>query len=119
MDAGRVPRPGRPVRGSRTGRPMMAALDLLGQRWTLRVVWELRDGGLGFRELRRRADEMSSSVLATRLQQLVVAGIVEAEPDGDYRLTELGEQLPTALRPLADWARRWAELTNREDHPDG
>jgi DNA-binding HxlR family transcriptional regulator len=97
---------------------MMAALDLLGQRWTLRVVWELREGGLGFRELRRRTDEMSSSVLAARLQQLVVAGIVEAEPNGDYRLTELGEQIPTALRPLADWARRWAELTN-QDHLDG
>ena len=37
-------RPGRPVRGSRTGRPVMALLDLLGRRWTLRVLSELRDG---------------------------------------------------------------------------
>ena len=35
------------VRGSRTGRPVMALLDLLGRRWTLRIVWELRDGPLG------------------------------------------------------------------------
>ena len=43
------PRPGVPVRGSTTGRPLMAALDLLGQRWTLRVIWELRADALGFR----------------------------------------------------------------------
>jgi DNA-binding HxlR family transcriptional regulator len=97
---------------------MMAALDLLGQRWTLRVVWELRDGGLGFRELRRRADEMSSSVLAARLEQLVVAGIVEAEANGDYRLSELGQELAPALRPLQDWAHRWAARTNAEETPE-
>ena len=41
-----TPKPGTPVRGSRTGRPIMAALDLLGRRWALRVLWELRDAGL-------------------------------------------------------------------------
>ena len=52
-----TPRPGRAVRGSRTGRPIMAALDLLGRRWTLRVLWELRDGSAAsFRELRERCD---------------------------------------------------------------
>ncbi|HJV56497.1 MAG TPA: transcriptional regulator, partial [Methylomirabilota bacterium] len=38
-----TPRPGWPVRGSRTGRPIMALMDLLGRRWALRVIWELRD----------------------------------------------------------------------------
>jgi len=38
-----VPRPGRVVRGSATGRPLMAALDLLGRRWALRILWELTD----------------------------------------------------------------------------
>ena len=49
-----TPRPGRRVRGSETGRPIMALLDLLGRRWALRVGWELRNGPLGFRELQRR-----------------------------------------------------------------
>src|SRR5580692_3422404 len=48
------PRPGRPVRGSTTGGPVMAALDLFGRRWTLRVLWELRDGAVGFRLLQQR-----------------------------------------------------------------
>ena len=41
------------VRGSRTGRPIMALLDLLGRRWTLRIIWELReDRALTSRALR-------------------------------------------------------------------
>lgn len=58
-----TPAPGQPVRGSSTGRPLMAALDLFGRRWTLRIVWELQDCSLGFRSLRQRCDNMSSGVL--------------------------------------------------------
>jgi DNA-binding HxlR family transcriptional regulator len=89
---------------------MMAALDLLGQRWTLRVIWELQKGQpLGFRELRRRADEMSSSVLADRLHRLGEAGIVTGGDGGLSRLTELGQALGPALEPLRRWAVRWAD----------
>jgi DNA-binding HxlR family transcriptional regulator len=100
------PRPGVPVRGSTTGRPLMAALDLLGQRWTLRVVWELRADTLGFRELQRRCEQMSSSVLSTRLATLTEAAIVDLDDDG-YRLTPLGKDLITALNPLQSWAADW------------
>jgi len=41
-----APLPGRPVRGSSTGKPVMAALDLLGRRGSLRIVWELRDDAI-------------------------------------------------------------------------
>ena len=101
-------RPGRAVRGSRSGRPIMAALDLLGRRWTLRVLWELRDGApASFRELRDRCDSMSTSVLNQRLAELREAGIVEAGADG-YRLTHRGTQLLAALASLDAWAKRWA-----------
>src|SRR5688500_11508696 len=103
-----TPRPGRAVRGSRTGRPIMAALDLLGRRWTLRVLWELRDGSAAsFRELRERCDSMSTSVLNQRLAELRGAGLVDAGPDG-YRLTKRGLELREALGPLDAWAKRWA-----------
>ena len=94
------------VRGSTTGRPIMAALDLLGRRWTLRVLWELRDGPLGFRELQARCDGMSSSVLRTRLVELVDEGLVVQDAEG-YRLTRLGSELGTAIEPLSEWATRW------------
>jgi DNA-binding HxlR family transcriptional regulator len=103
-----VPRPGVPVRGSTTGRPMMAALDLLGRRWTLRVVWELRREPARFRELRRRCDEMSSSVLSERLRTLRETGLVHVDAGGVYRLTELGAKLDSALEPLLRWAHEWA-----------
>jgi DNA-binding HxlR family transcriptional regulator len=108
MAARHVPRPGAPVRGSRTGRPVMAALDLLGRRWALRILWELRDRPLGARALRERCDTMSSSVLYERLGELTAAGLVTRTDGGAYALTDLGESLGTALDPLDTWARRWA-----------
>jgi DNA-binding HxlR family transcriptional regulator len=86
----------------------MAALDLLGRRWALRVLWELRDGPLGFRVLQQRCDGMSSSVLRDRLAELVAAGLVGADDSGRYLLTARGRSLGRALAPLDEWAAAWA-----------
>jgi DNA-binding HxlR family transcriptional regulator len=110
-----MPRPGRPVRGSDTGRPLMAALDLFGRRWNLRIVWELRQGPVGFRALQQRCDDMSSSVLRQRLTELAGAGIVEQLPDTTYSLTELGRDAHQALLPLVHWSDRWASLLDDRD----
>jgi DNA-binding HxlR family transcriptional regulator len=85
----------------------MALLDLLGRRWALRILWELRSGPMTFRALRERCDEMSPSVLNTRLADLRAAEIV-AEPGADgFELTVRGRKLIDALRPLDAWARGW------------
>jgi DNA-binding HxlR family transcriptional regulator len=86
----------------------MAALDLLGRRWALRILWELRDGELGARALRERCDTMSSSVLYERLGELVAAGLVTRTEGGRYALTAIGGSLGEALAPLDAWARQWA-----------
>jgi DNA-binding HxlR family transcriptional regulator len=91
----------------------MAALDLLGRRWSLRVLWELRDGRLGARSLRERCDGMSPSVLYDRLAELTNAGLVVQRADQCYELTEVGRSLGKALSPLDQWARRWAETTRQ------
>lgn len=101
-------RPGRAVRGSSTGRPLMAALDLLGRRWSLRILWELRDGPLGARRLLAEIDGLSSSVLYDRLRELQDAALVEQDADDAYRLSEVGESLGSALQPLDGWAQDWA-----------
>jgi DNA-binding HxlR family transcriptional regulator len=107
-----APTPGRPVRGSKTGRPIMALLDLLGRRWALRILWELRAGTLNFRELRGRCDSVSPSVLNQRLGELRDTGIVELTDHG-YRLTSTGAELLLALAPIDDWAKGWARRTRR------
>jgi DNA-binding HxlR family transcriptional regulator len=101
------PRPGARVRGSATGRPIMALLDLLGRRWTLRVIWELRDGALTFRDLQAACDDMSSSVLNQRLGELRDVGIAELAGEG-FQLTDEGRRLLEAFQPLDAWAKRWA-----------
>ena len=103
-----TPLPGRPVRGSDTGRPIMALLDLLGRRWALRVLWELRgDPAPTFRDLQQRTGGVSSSVLTDRLRELTEAGITERGEAG-YRLTPRGRDLLACLAPLANWAADWA-----------
>lgn len=109
MSATPTPRPGRPVRGSTTGRPLMAAFDLLGRRWSLRILWELRDGPVGARRLLERCDGMSSSVLYERLRELGEAGLLVRGRSGAYQLTDLGAALRSALKPLDRWARQWAD----------
>jgi DNA-binding HxlR family transcriptional regulator len=102
-----TPLPGRPVRGSDTGRPIMALLDLLGRRWMLRVLWELRQDPVPtFRELQQRCDNVSSSVLADRLRELTDADLVE-HAGGGYVLTEQGRALLQSLAPLTAWAANW------------
>jgi DNA-binding HxlR family transcriptional regulator len=97
----------RAVRGSTTGRPIMALLDLLGRRWTLRILWELREGTLTSRALREACDDASPTVLQARLTDLRQAGFVELVPASGYRLTEMGKELNGTFLPLHRFAERW------------
>ena len=101
-----TPRIGKPVRGSRTGRPIMVALDLLGRRAALRVLWELRgDVPLTFRALQDAA-ATNPALLNTRLKELREARLVE-HGAGGYQLTPDGRALLQAMQPLSDWAEAW------------
>ena len=99
----------RAVRGSTTGRPVMALLDLLGRRWTLRIVWELRDSALTSRALRDVCDDASPTVLQARLTELRQAGLVELQAGRGYRLTKLGRELMDTVLPLHRFAERWSK----------
>jgi DNA-binding HxlR family transcriptional regulator len=99
------------VRGSKTGRPVMALLDLLGRRWTLRIVWELRDGPLTSRALRTACDDASPTVVQARLSELRTAGLVELLAADGYRLTSLGRELMESFLPLHQFAERWSKRT--------
>jgi DNA-binding HxlR family transcriptional regulator len=97
------------VRGSRTGRPVMALLDLLGRRWTLRIIWELREErALTSRALRTACDEASPTIMQARLSELREAGFVELVQGDGYRLTALGRELSENFLPLHRFAERWS-----------
>ena len=93
--------PRRSVRGSATGRPIMAVLDLLGRRWSLRVLWELRDGPLTFRALQAACDDISPSVLQQRVVLAQLAGaLVKGVQEVDERVPVV-QDLQRAVRVVA------------------
>ena len=96
------------VRGSRTGRPIMVLLDLLGRRWTLRIVWELREEPRRFRELQDLIGA-SPTIVNTRLAELREAKLVRLDEDTGYRLTALGEEMLRLMLPLHVWSEKWAK----------
>jgi DNA-binding HxlR family transcriptional regulator len=87
---------------------MLALLDLLGRRWALRILWELRTQPASFQALQRRCDSMSTSVLSQRLAELKDAQLIEKDQSGDYLLTEHGSRLLARLDGIDEWTQEWA-----------
>jgi DNA-binding HxlR family transcriptional regulator len=88
-----------------SARPVESALELLGRRWALRLVWELRRSTLTFSELRRRTG-ISPSVLSARLGDLADAGVVERDSGRRYQLSGRGRELARVLYELNRWAEQ-------------
>jgi DNA-binding HxlR family transcriptional regulator len=84
-------------------RPIMRVLDILGRRWALRALWELRDGPRTFRALRQACDDVSPSSLNQRLAELRALGVVALGKAG-YGLTPTGIELSRILLALSRWS---------------
>jgi DNA-binding HxlR family transcriptional regulator len=91
----------------------LALLELLGRRWALRILWELRQEPASFQALQARCDSMSTSVLSQRLTELRDARLVEKDQSGGYRLTEPGSRLLARLDGMDEWTQEWARLLGR------
>lgn len=88
----------------------MVALDLLGRRWALRILWELHQNGpSSFRTLQKLCGDISPTVLNSRLAELRETGIIELREGGGYIITEEGIALGKIIEQLNSWAKRWAE----------
>ena len=92
--------------------PLAAALDRVGDRWSLLLVEALLEGPRRFGELRETVEGIAPNILSERLRRLERAGIVVAAPYSrrpvrlEYTLTADGRELAGALRLLADWGAR-------------
>jgi DNA-binding HxlR family transcriptional regulator len=87
----------------------MALLDLMGRRWSLRILWELRNGPMTSRELRTACDEASPTVMQRRLDELRDAGLADLAAGSGYSLTSLGKGLIEAVQPLSSFADKWSK----------
>lgn len=108
-----TPLPNTKVRGSDSGVAIMAVFDLLGQKWNMRVLWELRNESLSFRGIQNKCDGMSPSVLNSRIKKLVTAKLIISTSSG-YQLTDLGSSLMMTLDPLRSWASEWEKSFENE-----
>lgn len=95
--------------------PICGVFDLFGRKWTLHLVWTLREErSVRFNELKRRAEGISPRVLSDRLEQLCEEGLVERidhdtnPPHVAYELTEKGQDLDRVLEAYLAWAKRWS-----------
>ena len=91
-----------------SAKPVEHALELLGRRWALRLVWELRRNALSFSELRGRTG-ISPSVLSDRLGELLEADVLEHDAGRRYRLSGRGRELARILYELNRWAEQQRE----------
>ncbi|MGE5108062.1 MAG: winged helix-turn-helix transcriptional regulator [Sphingobacteriales bacterium] len=103
-----LPIPGGPVRGSKSGQPIMALFDLLGRNWAMGIIWNLNDGACTFRELQSRCETVSPTTLNIRLKELTESFIIERTMDG-YALTTFGRELFELLQPIGKLAKNWSK----------
>lgn len=89
---------------------LAAALDVVGERWTLLLIRELLIGPRRFNQLLAGLRGIGTNLLAERLKQLENAGVVArmdpAERDSGYQLTALGLELREAVYALVRWGTR-------------
>jgi DNA-binding HxlR family transcriptional regulator len=98
--------------------PISRSAEVLGDRWTILIVRDLLTGTTRFNELIRGNPGLSRALLARRLRQLQIAGIVEQADDGTYHLTEMGRDLQPLVFGLAAWGARWTFGEPDEDELD-
>lgn len=96
-------------RGTSYNNPVELALDLIGGKWKMPILWRLRERSWRNGELMRSLGAVSQKVLTQQLRELEADGLVtrtvhaEVPPRVDYAITELGR---TALEPI-EALRKW------------
>ena len=102
--------------------PLAAALDSVGDRWTLLLVEALLGGPRRFGDLQEALGGIAPNVLSQRLRRLEGEGLVLAQPYSErpqryvYELTSSGHELAGALRLLSDWGARHGESAEPPRH---
>lgn len=99
---------------SKKRNPLAEIIELLGKKWVLRILWELRDDQLTFRQLQSACDNLSPTVLNQRLKLLEQARIIQKNVPSGYSLTSIGLELLELYDPLKHWVTRWDSYRNKK-----
>jgi len=112
--------PKKPIPNRRSGCPLNASVEMLGDRWSLLI---LRDMMLrGFRSYNQFLDSyegIATNILADRLKRLIAHGIVTAQEDPSdgrrliYVLTAKGLDLAPVLTEMVLWAAKHEKTENQ------
>lgn len=96
--------------------PLTFALNLIGGKWRLPIIWALsKNGTMRYNELKRSIDGITNMMLTQSLKELESYGIIkrqqfmEIPPRVEYSLTDDGESLIPALKALANWGSKMKE----------
>lgn len=93
---------------------LQLAIDIVGGKWKLRIIWYLLESPKRFSDFMRRIPDISQKTLTQQLRELEDAKIIvrkvyaEVPPRVEYSLTDYGLRLQEILSPLRDWARAYA-----------
>jgi DNA-binding HxlR family transcriptional regulator len=86
----------------------MVLFDILGERWTLRILWELKSAPASIGELQNRCGAVSPTMMNRRLKSLREAKLIQHKEGEGYSLTPLACALSEHLTPLDQWSQKWA-----------
>ncbi len=103
--------------------PIAAACEVFAERWTPLVLREMLAGSCRFNDLQRGLPLMSRTLLAQRLRELELAGLVARVPKRtghgfEYRLSPAGEELGPIIMQLGEWGQRWVYTSVSKDDLD-
>ena len=104
-------------RSPRSGCPIAATLDLVGDRWTLVIIRDMLNGKTKFGEFVDSPEKITTNVLTDRLALMESAGLIgktayqKRPPRHEYRLTHKGEALLPVLQEICRWANQFIPET--------
>lgn len=99
--------------------PLTFALNVIGGKWRLPIIWALsKNGTMRYNELKRSINEITNMMLTQTLKELESYEIIqrkqfmEVPPRVEYSLTDNGENLILALKTLANWGNKMKSNDN-------
>lgn len=103
--------------------PVELYIDVLGNKWKILIIWNLRNGALRYSDLQKKTHDVNSKTLTTHLRELenlkIISRVVfpEVPPRVEYSLTEYGKALLPVFDAIRVWSLHYLECEGIEVNP--